>query len=75
MFQRHKVLCLIRCCEISQGYHNTQRVGEKKVQDLSRLQGFLGYKKFVLQNKVRQGLLQKSFGTFLIQGLSICWMV
>ena len=64
-----------RFIKLIKGLKNEQRIGEKKVQDLSRLQGFLGYKKSVLQNKVRQGLLQKSLVTFLIQGLSICWMV
>ena len=60
---------------ISQGFKNKQRVAEKKVQDLSRLQGFFGYKKYVAKLKYDKGYFKKSLVPILIQGLSICWMV
>ena len=40
---------------ISQGFKNKQSVAEKKVQDLSRLQGFFGYKKYVAKLKYDKG--------------------
>ncbi|PWA87821.1 WRKY7 [Artemisia annua] len=47
---------------ISQGYQNKQRVAEKKVQDLLRLQGFLSYKKYVVKIKYDKGYFKNRWG-------------
>ncbi|PWA78438.1 leucine-rich receptor-like protein kinase family protein [Artemisia annua] len=66
VFSGTRVLCLVRCCEVLlQGYQNKQRVVEKKVKDLSRLQGFLGYKKSISKKKSTTRVTSKSVGYFL----------